>query len=839
MRRVLAATNRIERLLFAGIVVGYVVLAVGLWQGKDFSKKGPLAYASPEVTKEQFGLLGVKPERVERDCFAGETKYGDKVKFVTAEIEKRRVFACYDVDSEDQSVEGVHVVDADGERVRDPHVLKPAGVWPHYAVVKSADELALGALGLVVFLSFGFFVPTRRRLGPPPNDMPWWGNGLVLGVLTVVPVIGWIAVAVLPRVPRARKSRFVMWGVVGTGLLFGFVLLSDAFTRHDPWGKAVVSYISLATVAAAVVGVRARPRLVGLERGPLAASTSAPAAQPGPSPSGVFAGPAGSAGSAGSAPVASAPVVDLVRVQKPDRLPTYGDVGGLSSLKKELRETVDLVLAFSDHADAYRIRWNGILLHGLPGTGKTFVVQATAGEFGLNLLHVAAGDLVSSFRGESARNVDAVFRLAMRNIPAILFFDEFDSVALRRDDNPDQEARRTVNQLLQSLESTRSVRELIVMAATNDLGSLDPAVIRAGRFDRHIHVPLPDREARASILRAQLAGRPGGESVDVEELARRTEGLTPATLAQVVSAASMTAMREAAGGASLVPLSTERLVDAVKSRGGKDRPTIENWSWDKLVLPPRVKAELRQVAALAADPDRASRFGVDPPSGVLLYGPPGTGKTTIARVLAAEANCSFYAVSAADLTSKWLGESERLISQLFARARENRPSIIFIDEIDAIAGTRGGWGTYDKQVNQLLQEMDGVESSPGVVVVGATNRKDMLDPAVLRGGRLSRHLEIPLPDAEGRRELLALFTDGMPVSGVDLDALAARTAGMSGADLEALCQEAGMQAIIRCAGSDEATVTSADFAAALSSRVASKGDAPKKAPGRGADEGYI
>lgn len=242
---------------------------------------------------------------------------------------------------------------------------------------------------------------------------------------------------------------------------------------------------------------------------------------------------------------------------------------------------------------------------------------------------------------------------------------------------------------------------------------------------------------------------------------------------------------------------------------------------------------------MVADPDRAARFGVEPPSGILLHGAPGTGKTTVAKVLAAESQCSFYSVSAADLTSKWLGESERLISQLFDRARDNRPSIVFVDEIDAVAGVRGEWGTYDRQVNQLLQEIDGVESTPGVIVIGATNRKDILDPALLRGGRLSRHIEIPLPDTEGRRAMLGIFTAAMPLRGVDLDELARRTEGLSGADLEALCQEAAMQAIIRQGDAVEPAVTAEDFGAALAGRTGGAEVAPADADRRKDSEGYI
>ncbi|MBV8958076.1 MAG: ATP-binding protein, partial [Actinobacteria bacterium] len=594
----LAAMGRLERVVLVVVVAGYVLLAVLLWQGKDFSKNGALSYSHRDQSA-QLEALHTTAARVRSDCFRGQQTYGNVVKIVTAEIKGRRLYACYDV-KDDGRVQGVQIVDADGLHLTDPHVLKPAGVWPYYAVIKSGNEFVLGGVGLVVLMGFGFFVSTRPRGRPAPPDSPWWGKGPVLAVLAAFIIAGWIVIAVLPRVPRARKARFVMWGVVGWGLAFGFTLFSNANDKHDPWGLAVMSYLAAGTILAVVLGVRARPRL-GLNAREDGAGTlppPVPAAQTGP--------------------VEAASTAGLVSVADPSTLPNFSAVGGMDALKGELKDTIGLMLAFTEQADAYRISWNGILLHGRPGTGKTFIAAATAGEFGLNFLHVAAGDLVSSYRGESARNVQAVFKQALSNVPALLFFDEFDSIAQRRDDNPDQEARRTVNQLLQSLEGTRSVRELVVMAATNDLGSLDPAVIRPGRFDRQIQVALPDLAARRSILAAQLRGRPGAAGVDVDALAQRMEGLTPAAIAQVVSAASIAAMKEssAASDGALVPLTTDRLVAALKARGGQDRPTVENWTWDRLVLPAKTKAELQEIAALAADPDRAKAYGVQAPSGV-------------------------------------------------------------------------------------------------------------------------------------------------------------------------------------------------------------------------------
>ena len=257
------------------------------------------------------------------------------------------------------------------------------------------------------------------------------------------------------------------------------------------------------------------------------------------------------------------------------------------------------------------------------------------------------------------------------------------------------------------------------------------------------------------------------------------------------------------------------LVDALEQSGGQDRPTVEGWSWSRLVLPAETAAELKEIQAMLEDPDRCRRFGVEQPTGVLLTGPPGTGKTTIAKVLAAEAACSFYPVSAADVTSRWVGESERLIARLFHRARDNCPSIIFIDEIDSIASTRGELGAYDRQLDQLLQEIDGMAGQGGVLVLGASNRPDRIDPALTRGGRLSRTIDIPLPDPSARLAILKLLTGGMPLDGVNLEDLALETEGFAGADLKALCQQCAVEAMIRSGAGGSATVTRQDVAKAL------------------------
>lgn len=503
-------------------------------------------------------------------------------------------------------------------------------------------------------------------------------------------------------------------------------------------------------------------------------------------------------------------------VQPPDALTSFADVGGMDALKREVRETVGLMLQHPDEAERYGIDWNGILLYGPPGVGKTFFARAIAGEYGLNFIHVSTGDLVSGIQGGSARNIDKAFDAAVQNLPCLLFFDEFDSVAQRREGTPDQESRRTVNQLLTSLEAHHGERGLLVMAATNSLEHLDPAAIRPGRFDRHIRVDLPDAAARREIFRTELDDRPAARDVDLDELVQRTEGMTPAAISRVVDMAALDVFREATESGRRLELDTPHLLAALERHGGTDRPTVEHWTWDSLVLPPAIKAQLRQLQAVIEDPESARRFGVEPPTGLLLAGPPGTGKTTVAKVLAAQARASFYPISGADVMSKWVGESEQNIHRLFERARENRPSIVFIDEIDAIAGRRGGLETHDSHVNQLLAELDGVGGQRGVFVVGATNRPDQLDPAILRGGRLSRTIVLGLPDEDGRLAILRLQARRMPTVGVDLHELAHRSEGYSPADLKALCQEAALAAMTRTGASRApASVTREDFEEAL------------------------
>jgi transitional endoplasmic reticulum ATPase len=499
-----------------------------------------------------------------------------------------------------------------------------------------------------------------------------------------------------------------------------------------------------------------------------------------------------------------------------NQLPTFAAVGDLDSLKEEMRSTIGLLMSHPKEAKQYRVTWNGLLFHGPPGVGKSFFVQALAGEFGANLIRLTGGDL-STVRGAAASAlVDEAFRAAAAHLPCVVFFDELDSVAGDRDS--DTKGRDVVTALMAGVDEHRDNPQLLVTAAANAPEDIDAALVRPGRFDRHIRLDLPDAAARKAIVGAALRGRPVAKEVDLDELAERMRGQTPAAVAQVVELAALAAFREAAGTGRRVRITTKMLLEAAGRTGGTDRPMVEDWSWDRLVLPPETLTELREFQTLLLNPEHAAKMGIDPPAGVMLVGPPGTGKTTIAKVLAAESRCSFYPVSAADLTSKWIGSSERRVARLFARARANAPSIIFIDEIDAIGSGRGDLQTYDRQLDQLLAEIDGMRERGRVLVVGATNRPEALDPALLRGGRLSRIIEIPLPDVELRRQILDLLTGPMPLAKVDLDDVALETEGFSGGDLKALCQQSAVEAMMRHrAGRErgEPNVLARDFDEAL------------------------
>jgi len=495
----------------------------------------------------------------------------------------------------------------------------------------------------------------------------------------------------------------------------------------------------------------------------------------------------------------------------------FSKVGGMHALKEQVRRIIRVVHTERDEARRYGIERNGILLYGPPGCGKTFFAEAIAGEFGLNFLRVDLGSAQTKYVGGASENVERLFREARGKAPCLLFFDEFDAVAGRRDDSPSQHEQQMVNALLQQIDACRDVPGLVLAAATNRLDAIDPAAVREGRFDYKVEIYKPDFDARREILQVLLADRPHDGSADVTRLAQDMEGFTAAQVRHVVDEAAMTAMEADS------PISKGHLRQAYRRHVTSRRYGGKRLCWADLILPADTKRRLQLVERFIEESELARELGVEAPSGLLLFGPPGTGKTTLAQVLASETDASFYAINAADIFSKWFGESEQKVKELFEQARNSVPAIIFIDEIEAVLGRRseaqsGGGHARNSVVNTFLAEMDGLEPNGRVLVVGATNRPELLDDAAVRPGRLSEAIEIGLPDDEARLAMLELFTRQMPLEpAVELEEVAAGTEGASGADLKGLCTAAGRNAFLRELGEDdeEKTISMADFEAAL------------------------
>lgn len=521
-------------------------------------------------------------------------------------------------------------------------------------------------------------------------------------------------------------------------------------------------------------------------------------------------------------------------VSQPPETPRldFSKVGGMKGLKEQVRRIIEVVHTRRDDARKYGIVRNGILLYGPPGCGKTFFAEAMAGEFGLNLHRIGLGDARTRYVGAVGEQMEKVFLEARRRIPCLLFFDEFDALAGSRDDSASSHDRQAVNALLQQIDAHRDVPGLVLAAATNRLHEIDPAAIREGRFDYKIKIYRPDFDARREILQVLLADRPSDDTVDVTRLAQQMEGFSAAQVRHVVDAAAMEAMEAGA------PIATGHLLEALGNRCDDKRFGGVPLGWDDLILPEPVKRKLQFIENFIENPGLIETLGVTPPSGVLLHGPPGTGKTTVARVLASQTDAAFQAVNAADIFTKWFGESEKRVKELFAQARDSVPAIIFIDEIEAVLGRRaggagGGNRAANAVVNTFLSEMDGIEPASRVFVIGATNRPDLLDEAVLRPGRLGEMVEIGLPDEKGRLALFLLHTRKMRLhQSVDLARIASLTKGASGADIKGVCTAAGRNALLREleAPGAEPAVTMDDYTSSLRELFPEEGWKPSDRP---------
>ncbi|QCW02632.1 AAA family ATPase [Natrinema pallidum] len=542
-------------------------------------------------------------------------------------------------------------------------------------------------------------------------------------------------------------------------------------------------------------------RIVDAEAGPGGIASS--------SGSGTIDRGRGSTDSSGTAVTADAGSEGGIDGPGPSSGVTYEDIGGLDEELELVREMIELPLSEPDLFRRLGVEPpSGVLLYGPPGTGKTLIARAVANEVDANFETISGPEIMSKYKGESEERLRDVFETAEANAPTIVFFDEIDSIAGTRDDDGDAE-NRIVGQLLTLMDGLDARGEVIVIGATNRVDTIDPALRRGGRFDREIQIGVPDEDGRREILEVHTRGMPLADDVDVDTIARRTHGFVGADLDAVASEAAMAAIRD-------------RPTETDERRDWSRNPTVRKTHFDAALASVEPSA-MREYVAESPTTDFSDVGGLseakqtlresvewpltydrlfeetntEPPSGVLLYGPPGTGKTLLARALAGETDVNFVRVDGPEIVDRYVGESEKAIREVFERARQSAPSIVFFDEIDAITAARGeGQEVTERVVSQLLTELDGMRENPNLVVLAATNRKDQIDPALLRPGRLDTHVFVGEPDLEAREKIIGVHTEGKPLADdIDLGDLAAELEGYTGADLEALVRNASMRAI--------------------------------------------
>jgi transitional endoplasmic reticulum ATPase len=458
----------------------------------------------------------------------------------------------------------------------------------------------------------------------------------------------------------------------------------------------------------------------------------------------------------------------------------------------------------------------GVLLYGPPGTGKTLIAKAVANESGANFYSIQGPEIMSKFYGESEARLREVFEDAEENSPSIIFIDELDSIASKREETQGEVERRVVAQLLTLMDGLEGRGEVIVIAATNRSDAIDPALRRPGRFDREIEIGVPDREGRKEIMLIHTRGMPLADDVDLDTLASDTYGFVGADLAALAKESAMSALRrylpEIDLDQPIPPDLLERMevrhADFEESRREVEPSAlrevlleIPEVTWENVGGLGEIKQNIKEAVEWPlTQPEVFERLGVEPPRGILLFGPPGTGKTLLAKAVANESGANFISIKGPEILSKWVGESEKAVREVFKKAKSAAPSIVFLDEIDALAPRRGA-GSGDSNVterivNQLLTSIDGLETLEGVVVIAATNRPDMVDNALLCAGRFDRLIQVPVPDRQARREILEIHTEDMPLADdVNLDELQGVTEGYVGADIENLSREAAMLAL--------------------------------------------
>lgn len=516
---------------------------------------------------------------------------------------------------------------------------------------------------------------------------------------------------------------------------------------------------------------------------------------------------------------------------------TYDDIGGMAGTIDQLREMVELPLRYPELFQRLGVDPpKGVLLHGPPGTGKTRLARAVANESDAQFFLINGPEIMGSAYGESESRLRQVFEDAAKAAPSIVFIDEIDSIAPKRGQVSGEAEKRLVAQLLTLMDGLESRANIVVIAATNRPDAIDEALRRPGRFDREIIVGVPDERGRREILGIHTRGMPLGDKVDLGELARTTYGFVGADLSALAREAAIEAVRRIMPRLNLaegtiphevldtLSVTREDFLEALK----RVQPSAMR---EVMVEAPRVRWEdvgglddaqmrLREGVELPLkDPDAFRRLGIRPAKGFLLYGPPGTGKTLLAKAVAREAEANFIATKSSDLLSKWYGESEQQIARLFARARQVAPCVVFIDELDSLVPARGGGlgepQATERVVNTILSEMDGLEELQSVVVIGATNRPNLIDPALLRPGRFDELVYVGVPDAAGRERILEIQTEKMPLAAdVDLRSIAGRTERYTGADLEDVVRRAGLVALRQSLDTREVTMAHFDEALA-------------------------
>ena len=509
------------------------------------------------------------------------------------------------------------------------------------------------------------------------------------------------------------------------------------------------------------------------------------------------------------------PVEEL---EKPLSNITYEDIGGLTEEVKKVREMVEVPLKHPEIFERLGVEPpKGVLLHGPPGCGKTLLAKAVASETEANFILLNGPECMSKFYGESEKKIRDIFEEAEKNAPSIIFIDEIDAIAPKREDVSGEVERRVVSQILTMMDGLKSRGNVVVIGATNRVNALDPALRRPGRFDREIIINVPDKEGRLAVLKIHSRGMPLTKEVKLEEIASVTHGFVGADLEALTKEAAMSVLRKVLPDMKMesdeqispevlakLIVKKDDFMDALRVvRPSAMREVLvetPNVDWDSVGGLDSVKGELKEAVEWPMKyPESFERMGIRPSRGILLYGPPGTGKTLLAKAVAKESEANFIQVKGPSLLSMWVGKSEEGMRKIFERARQVAPCIVFFDEIDSLAGKRGnetGSKVTERVLNQLLAEMDGLEDLNDILIIGATNRPDMLDPALLRPGRFDRILLVNAPEEEGRKMILDIHTKKMPLAkNVKMKEVAKKTIGYTGADLEALVREAAMLAL--------------------------------------------